>query len=213
MSNYQPIPPPGPPPPPPTGPAQGPAPKPRRPHTALIASFIGVACLFAGCGIGTAIGNSGGASENLSADQPAVTATTTATATVTATETKTARARSEPAATETVTVTASPPPPTHAAKPKPPAPRVLLVESGSGIKKTKPYHVTKDSYTIHYRFDCSNFGSQGNFAVTIYDGTMLEDVAVNELAKSGKDTTQEYGSGSHHLEINSECEWRVKVTQ
>lgn len=100
---------------------------------------------------------------------------------------------------------------TKAAAPQPP--KTLLQLTGSGIKKSNTF-TTGDEWTLSYSFNCSNFGSQGNFAVMEYDSSgMPTDVLVNELAKSGTDSVpQHVDGGGHYLQINSECKWSLTVT-
>lgn len=94
----------------------------------------------------------------------------------------------------------------------PPAPTVVLTLSGNGTKTTKSF-TTGDDWSIKYTFDCSNFDDKGNFQVYTYTDGSMGDIPVNELAASGADTTYEHGDpGSHYLEINSECDWTVTVT-
>lgn len=93
-----------------------------------------------------------------------------------------------------------------------PTTKVVLKVSGSGIKNTASF-TTGDDWSIKYSFNCANFGGQGNFVVTVYDGDTMGDLPVNELAAKGSDVTYEHGdSGSHYLSINSECSWTVTVT-
>jgi hypothetical protein len=96
-------------------------------------------------------------------------------------------------------------------KPKAAAPKVLLQMSGSGIQKTEQFK-TGSNWRLAYSFDCSNFGGQGNFAVTEFTDGQMSDVLVNELKASGNGTSPVYDAGTHHLEINSECNWKVTVT-
>lgn len=99
------------------------------------------------------------------------------------------------------------PAPTHA-KPKPEK-KIVLTESGSGIKNTAEFR-THDNWDLKYSFDCSNFGSQGNFQV--YENYPTGDVLTNDLAKSKSETTHQYDDpGTHHLKVNSECNWKIKV--
>lgn len=96
-----------------------------------------------------------------------------------------------------------------------PAPKVLLSLKANGIKNSKPFTASGDSLDLAYTFDCKAFGHAGNFAVTLYDQSGLAALAVNELAKSGKDTPTVYlgnTTAPFHLEINSECAWTVTVT-
>ncbi len=91
------------------------------------------------------------------------------------------------------------------------APKVLLDKSGSGINKTASFTAAGD-WEIDYSFDCSNFGSQGNFQVYVFneDGSVA-DVPVNDLAAKGQDVSYEHQGGTYYLEMNSECAWHVVV--
>lgn len=99
------------------------------------------------------------------------------------------------------------PAPAPATSAAPAAPETLLALSGSGIKNTAQF-TTGDSWTLTYTYDCSNFGDTGNFIVTDETGMPL----VNELQAKGSGSSPQYSSGIHHLSINSECKWTVKVT-
>lgn len=93
-----------------------------------------------------------------------------------------------------------------------PAKTVVLKLSGSGIKTTKTF-TTGDDWSIAYTFNCVSFGMKGNFQVYVYTGGQMADVPVNALAEKGSDVTYEHeSSGSHYLEVNSECSWTVTVT-
>jgi hypothetical protein len=113
----------------------------------------------------------------------------------------------EPSATDAAAVPASTPSSAPA-----PSKQVVLTIHGNGIKTTKTFS-TGDDWSITYSFDCSSFGSQGNFQVYVYSDGSLSDAPVNELSDKGGDTTYEHGAGgTHYLEINSECSWTVTVT-
>ena len=99
------------------------------------------------------------------------------------------------------------------------APTTLLSLSGSGIKSSKSFSASGDSVDVAYAFDCANFGGSGNFQVMFYGasalGPTLPDILANALSAKGTDTTTEYlngATGPFHIEINSECDWTVKVT-
>ncbi len=83
---------------------------------------------------------------------------------------------------------------------------------GSGIKKTATF-ATPGEWTLQYSYDCSTFGSKGNFQVMEFDANgNMTDVLVNELDKKGSDQVPQHADdGSHYLEINSECKWTVTV--
>lgn len=95
-----------------------------------------------------------------------------------------------------------------------PAGKVTLLDlTGSGIKDSTTFTTTAP-WTIAYDFDCSGFaGGKGNFVVTVFNGTDLVGVAVNELAAKGASTTAQYDTGTIHLSMNSECPWHVVATQ
>ncbi|HTJ70074.1 MAG TPA: hypothetical protein VL551_21235 [Actinospica sp.] len=91
-----------------------------------------------------------------------------------------------------------------------PTKTVVLKESGDGIKSTKSFTVGND-WSLAYSYDCSSFGSQGNFQV--YEDYPNGDVLVNELQEKGSDTTYQHDdAGTHSLEVNSECSWTITVT-
>jgi len=88
----------------------------------------------------------------------------------------------------------------------------LLEASGSGIKNTAEFTTTAASFTVRYSFDCSAYGSSGNFIAELYQGNSSVDSIANQLAKSGSDSTPLYdGAGTYHISVNSECDWTVKV--
>jgi len=91
-------------------------------------------------------------------------------------------------------------------------PSTLLEISGSGIKKSVTF-TTGGSWSLEYAYDCSRWGSTGNFMVDLYDAGSgdLDDVLVNELDTGGTDSTPVYSSGTHWLEVDSECDWTVRV--
>lgn len=92
------------------------------------------------------------------------------------------------------------------------APKTLLDVTGDGIKQT-PNFTAADQWTINYSYDCTAFGSKGNFQIYIYnsDGSP-SDIAANALDMKGEDVTTEHGGGTFYLQINSECSWHVAVT-
>ena len=94
----------------------------------------------------------------------------------------------------------------------PPAVKVLLDLKGNGIKTSKKFTTAGDDWTIHYSYNCSGFGYAGNFQIYINDsGGSPVDVAANELAMKGSDSSEQHQGGTFYLEMNSECSWHVKV--
>jgi len=100
---------------------------------------------------------------------------------------------------------------TPAASTAPVALKVLLDKTGSGINKTRDFTAGGD-WEIDWSYDCTSFGSQGNFAIAVYnaDGS-LDDIAANQLGKKGSDVSNEHQGGTYYLEMNSECNWHVIV--
>lgn len=82
--------------------------------------------------------------------------------------------------------------------------------SGSGITNT-PAFTVGPTWKVSYSFDCSNFGQSGNF-ILMEDGT-FGALNVNVLAFTKSGTSYAYNdAGKHYLEVNSECAWKVKIT-
>jgi hypothetical protein len=95
------------------------------------------------------------------------------------------------------------------AKPKPAVAKTVLTESGHGIKTTAKFTVHGD-WDLHYTYDCTSFGFQGNFIVTT-GGTDFPEPLANEIGKKGSDVTHQHDGGTLYLDINSECSWTAKV--
>jgi hypothetical protein len=105
-----------------------------------------------------------------------------------------------------------PPSVTPAAAPSA-SPVTLLSLQGSGIQTTQKFTTTSDDWDMAYRYDCSNFGTAGNFQVFVYNGGgSLDDVGANELGTAGLKIQHFHQGGTFYLTINSECTWTVKVT-
>jgi hypothetical protein len=108
------------------------------------------------------------------------------------------------------------PPATHPATEQAPSPaavtpHVVATFSGSGIENTPKFTVTS-TWKLDYSFGCQNFGSSGNFMVSEDGGNDFNGVDVNDLAVTKTGSTWAYDdSGTHYLEIDSECNWTVKV--
>ena len=167
----------------------------------------------------------------------AIAAAASPTVSVTAAATPTTVATSAPTATPAVTPTPSPtavptrtPSPTPVPTPTPrptatPTPRpvptfaTLLTLSGTGIKSSKSFNWSGHSIDVDYSYNCSNFGTKGNFILMFYGasslGPTVPDILANELADKGGSTTTEYlhgPTGPFHVEVNSECQWALTVT-
>lgn len=97
----------------------------------------------------------------------------------------------------------------HAAAPTSAAatPVVLYSKTGTGTGST-PDFTTGAEWQVAYTYDCSAFGSPGNFAVTSEDFQL----AIDQLGMKGADTEYVHGDpGTHSLSIDSECAWTIKV--
>lgn len=173
------------PPAPPTGQWGTPPPRPPK-KSKLVPILICAAAFIITLGIIGAITNSGSKTSGAAGATP----DTTQAAATPATSATSAAAKKAPA-----------PPPA-------PASKVVLRESGSGIKSTVTFTVAGD-WDLKYSYDCTSFGFAGNFVVT---GSGLGDLFVNELGKSGSDVTHLHSGGKMHLDINSECAWKITVT-
>ncbi len=96
---------------------------------------------------------------------------------------------------------------------------MLFDQSGSGIY-SGPEFVLNGPATVSYSFDCSSFGSSGNFIGNIEtpDQSSLnsdDQPFANALAESGSNTATVYPQdpgSDYHVAINSECAWTVKAT-
>jgi hypothetical protein len=90
----------------------------------------------------------------------------------------------------------------------------LLDIDGNGTKTTEKF-TTQDDWDLHYSYDCSAFGQQGNFQVYIYNGDgslSFANSGVNQLGASGSDVDHYHTGGTLYLVVNSECRWHVQVS-
>jgi hypothetical protein len=153
-----------------------------------IAQFgcLGTVALIVIIVIAAAVGSSGTNGSTAGSNSPAAAATTQA----------------APGAAPAVAA----PPATTAA----PAEAIVLTTSGNGQLTTRPFTVGND-WALTYSFNCANFGGQGNFQV--YEDYPNGNILANALAANGGNTTYQTGdAGTHTLEVNSECDWKITVT-
>lgn len=86
----------------------------------------------------------------------------------------------------------------------------VMMFTGSGEGNT-PWFTVTSTWKVVYSFNCANFGQPGGFQVTEDGGTNFA-LSVNDLAMSNSSSTWAYDDGgTHYLQINSECAWKVKV--
>jgi hypothetical protein len=119
---------------------------------------------------------------------------------------KTASPSSSPAAADKGSASASAAStPAHVAQ-------VLLDVTGTGIKSTNKF-TTSGDWDLNWSYDCSNFGSSGNFSVVLYgqNSSDMKGIPVNELGAKGADVSHQHDAGTFYLEMNSECAWHVTV--
>jgi hypothetical protein len=93
--------------------------------------------------------------------------------------------------------------------------KVLFSQSASGISSTTPFTVpaAAKGWHVNWTYNCSNFGSSGNFTFDVEQGTSLDfnDEGPNELGANGSGTEHYYDTGTFHLSVNSECTWTVQA--
>lgn len=163
-----------------------------RRRTAILGSAGG---LVLGLGIGAA-GHGTAKTGDTAAGTPSVATTVTATRTV-----------HDAAPAVALTSAAEPPAPSTTAAPKP---TVVFTTSGDGIKNTADF-TTGPEWSVAYTFDCSRAGGNGNFVLEV--GGDLGNILANALSAKGADTSYEHDNpGSHYLQVNSECDWTLKVS-
>ncbi len=65
-------------------------------------------------------------------------------------------------------------------------------------------------WTLSWTYNCSNFGSQGNFDYFVNGSS--GDFGPNELGTSGSGTEYYTDTGTFSLTLNSECNWSVSIS-
>jgi hypothetical protein len=84
---------------------------------------------------------------------------------------------------------------------------VLLAKAGHGTHSSKTF-AAPDAWDLRWSYDCTRvFGGQGNFIVTVqptFD-------TVNQLGRADAGVEHFHQGGRLHLEVNSECTWRVRA--
>jgi hypothetical protein len=92
----------------------------------------------------------------------------------------------------------------------PAAPQTLLTLSGNGSEDTASFTVPAGSgnWKIEWTYSEGSFGQSVNFQIWSEDYS----ANVNKLGTGGSGTEYVYGDpGTHHLTINSEGNWTVRV--
>jgi len=93
---------------------------------------------------------------------------------------------------------------------------VLWTASGQGATSGPQFTVpsTASGWIEQWSYDCSNFGSTGNFITSITgyaNAAGTTDAGVNELGASGSGSNYYYDSGTFSIQVNSECNWTESV--
>jgi hypothetical protein len=87
----------------------------------------------------------------------------------------------------------------------------LLDLQGSGSRSTETFK-TGDEWDLQWTYDCAKLGSsifqvyikgKGNGLVTLID--------VNQMGKSGQGVEHYHKGGTYFFEVNSGCDWTIKV--
>jgi hypothetical protein len=92
-----------------------------------------------------------------------------------------------------------------------PAASTVATFTGSGQENTPRFTVTS-TWKLVYSFNCSDLGQAGNFAVLEDGGADYSGVSADDLAVSKSASTWGYDdAGTHYLQIDSECAWKVQV--
>lgn len=89
-----------------------------------------------------------------------------------------------------------------------PAGTVLLSVKGSGTKTTQKF-AAKSDWDLRWSYDCSNFGTQGNFIATPTGSDFL--TPVNQLGNRDSGVEHYHSGGTYYLEVISECDWTLKA--
>jgi hypothetical protein len=120
-----------------------------------------------------------------------------------------APATARPAASGSHTATPTPavsPARVATSTPSPTTPRTLLNQQGSGTASTQSFSAPTN-WDLVWSYDCSSFGSSGNFEVNVQGN--LGPLGVNQMGTSGSGTEYYHQGGSYYLEVDSECSWQV----
>ena len=90
-------------------------------------------------------------------------------------------------------------------------PHPVLDQQGDGTLTTSTFRVRSSQWAFQYSFACGEYG--GIFQVYLYgtDG-QLRNVIANSTADSDNQTSYEHGAGAYYLELNTTCNWHVRVT-
>jgi hypothetical protein len=88
-----------------------------------------------------------------------------------------------------------------------------FTSTGIGDTGDSPQFSESTAWNMAWSYDCSNFGSDGNFQVFVVQppGDLNDDEGPNELGPSGSGTDTYTDTGVFSLAVNSECQWSITV--
>lgn len=78
-----------------------------------------------------------------------------------------------------------------------------------GTSGSTPSFSQAGPWTMAWSYDCTAFGSAGNFIVSVNNS--LSDNGTNELGTGGSGTDYYYDTGTFNLSVISECNWTITV--
>jgi len=88
----------------------------------------------------------------------------------------------------------------------------LFAQTGSGNASRAKFTVpsTAKAWRLTWSYNCSAFGSAGNFAVVVTGGSG-HDRPVNQLGKKGSGVEHYSDVGTFRLQVDSECNWSIQA--
>ena len=105
------------------------------------------------------------------------------------------------------TITVSPYSPSAAVPTSPP---MTITSNEIGDSGQSQQFTIGGPWAMAWSYNCSNYGSQGNFQVSINGST--GDIGPNELGPSGTGTDNYNDTGTFSVSVNSECHWSLTIS-
>ncbi|MGC8466534.1 MAG: hypothetical protein ACP5O0_11525, partial [Acidimicrobiales bacterium] len=83
-----------------------------------------------------------------------------------------------------------------------------------GSSGQTPQFTESGNWQMAWSYNCSNFGSSGNFTVTVNQpsNSTVFDIGPNQLGMSGSGTDSYTDTGTFSLSVSSECNWSISVS-
>jgi hypothetical protein len=90
---------------------------------------------------------------------------------------------------------------------------VSFTSAQIGTQGSTPSFSQTGPWTMAWSFDCTSYGSPGNFGVNVNQPSndLNDDIGPNELAMSGSGTDFYYDAGTFNLDVISECDWTINI--